>query len=109
MNSTEIRRTAATLATATAAVLALATVSASPADAERPRPGRRLYDHRGIQRPVRGHRRGRRHAEGAAGAVPARPPAPPALSGPNNARGVAPWRHPSGTSRNGSNTKWPLI
>ena len=38
MNSTDIRRTAATLATATAAVLALATVSASPADAERPRP-----------------------------------------------------------------------
>ena len=38
MNSTEIRRTAATLATATAAVLALATVGASPADAERPGP-----------------------------------------------------------------------
>jgi hypothetical protein len=38
MNSTEIRRTAATLATAAAAVLALGTVGASPADAERPVP-----------------------------------------------------------------------
>ena len=38
MNSTNIRRTATTLATATAAVLALGTVSASPADADRPAP-----------------------------------------------------------------------
>jgi hypothetical protein len=38
MNSTSIRRTAATLATATAAVLALGAVSASPADAKRPVP-----------------------------------------------------------------------
>jgi hypothetical protein len=38
MNSTNTRRTAATLATATAAVLALGTVSASPADANRPAP-----------------------------------------------------------------------